>query len=53
MGLGIFRWKILLIAISVLLLWQSSKVWLNLTQEKYGIEGKNPYVYEQMSCKME
>ncbi|XP_060828036.1 GILT-like protein 1 [Bombus pascuorum] len=40
MGLGIFRWKILLIAISVLLLWQSSKVWLNLTQEKYGIEAQ-------------
>lgn len=40
MGLGILRWKILLIIISVLLLWQSSKVWLNLTQEKSGIEAQ-------------
>lgn len=46
MGLGIFRWKILLIILSVLLFWQSSKIWLNFTQGKSDIKGKNPYVYK-------
>ncbi|XP_076619038.1 gamma-interferon-inducible lysosomal thiol reductase-like protein [Colletes latitarsis] len=40
MGLGSFRWRILLIIISALLLWQSSKVWLNFTQEKSVIEAQ-------------
>ncbi|KAG6795733.1 gamma-interferon-inducible lysosomal thiol reductase [Apis mellifera caucasica] len=40
MGLGIFRWKILLIILSVLLFWQSSKIWLNFTQGKSGIKAQ-------------
>ncbi|XP_043804076.1 gamma-interferon-inducible lysosomal thiol reductase-like isoform X1 [Apis laboriosa] len=40
MGLGIFRWKILLIILSVLLFWQSSKIWLNFTQGKFGIKAQ-------------
>ncbi|XP_076235464.1 gamma-interferon-inducible lysosomal thiol reductase [Calliopsis andreniformis] len=40
MGLGSFRWRILLIVVSVLLLWQSSKVWLSFTQEKSGVEAQ-------------
>ncbi|KAG7205181.1 hypothetical protein KM043_018271 [Ampulex compressa] len=33
MGSGSFRWRILLIVIAILVLWQSSKVWLILMQE--------------------
>ncbi|XP_053971840.1 GILT-like protein C02D5.2 [Hylaeus volcanicus] len=40
MGLGNFRWRILLIIVSALLLWQSSKVWLSFAQEKSVIEAQ-------------
>lgn len=40
MGLRNFRWRILFIIISILLIWQSSKVWLGLTQKKSGIEAQ-------------
>lgn len=53
MGLGIFRWKILLIILSVLLFWQSSKIWLNYTQGKSGIKGKNPYVHNVIKCQID
>ncbi|XP_029049434.1 GILT-like protein 1 [Osmia bicornis bicornis] len=40
MGFGNFRWRILFIIISVLLLWQLTKVWLGFTQRKSGIEAQ-------------
>lgn len=33
MGLCNFRWRLLLIAVSVILLWQSSKIWITFTQD--------------------
>ncbi|XP_076754173.1 gamma-interferon-inducible lysosomal thiol reductase-like protein isoform X1 [Xylocopa sonorina] len=40
MGLGVFRWRVLLTVVSILLLWQSSKVWLSYTQEKSDTEAQ-------------
>ncbi|XP_015184299.1 PREDICTED: gamma-interferon-inducible lysosomal thiol reductase-like [Polistes dominula] len=40
MGLGNFRWKILLIISAFLLLWQSSKLWLMLAQDNV-MEGES------------
>ncbi|XP_035726521.1 gamma-interferon-inducible lysosomal thiol reductase-like isoform X2 [Vespa mandarinia] len=33
MGLGSFRWKLLLIVIIIIFLWQSSKIWLSFAQD--------------------
>lgn len=39
MGLGSLRWKILLIVTTIIVLWQSSKIWLSFVQN-HGTEGK-------------